>query len=294
MAVAALVLGLIGLLAGLIPLFFFIAFPCGILAVIFGFVGRRRAIQRPSSGKGLSTAGLVMGALAIILGIIGVVIVNRAVNDISETLETAFEETTLPAEAAADLAIESGFTPNPSQGVVSAGALVTNNGAKTACGVEVQFTLLNSAGTPVDTDTTTVALIPAGQTVSVTPLQIGFEVADPAKMEVSVVGIGDQIESNLLDDCDGLSFQDGAEVDVVNPVLVRESGSSIEGQLSNPSDTKIETTYIACVLKLGGKIVGGESSASLDPIAPGATIAFSLSYISYEGPADEILCTARA
>src|SRR5436305_5330947 len=40
LAVAALVLGIIGVVVGLIPLFFFIALPLGVLAFVFGLIGR--------------------------------------------------------------------------------------------------------------------------------------------------------------------------------------------------------------------------------------------------------------
>jgi hypothetical protein len=321
MAVAALVLGLIGLLSGLIPLLFFIAFPCGILAVVFGFVGRNRAVRRHASGKGMSIAGLVLGVLAVVLGVVGLVLINKAVDEIGETISTfepSFDstplepssdpetpeslatdtsissETSTADDAPPELSIESGFTPNTERGVVSAAALVTNNGDRTVCGVEIQFTILNSAGTPVDTETSRVSLIPAGQTVGVSPLQIGYQVADPASMEVSVVGVEDQIDSDVLADCSGFYLEDGIKVEVLNPVLTRNLGVSIDGQLSNPSDLAVDQTFITCVLKLAGKVVGGESSMSLDPIAPGGTIAFSLGFITYEGEADEILCTGRA
>lgn len=319
MAVASLVLGLIGLLAGLVPLLFFIAFPCGVLAVVFGFVGRRNAVRRPTTGKGMAIAGLVMGVLGLVLGVVGLVVLNKAVDEIGETLDTITLETIAPVssadpttpetepdvvesvpvetttpDAAADLVVESGFSRNVERGVVSAGALVTNRGGRTACGVEVQFSLLDSAGAPVDTDTSTIPIIAPGQTLSVAPLQIGYQVADPARLEVTVVGIEDQIDSAVLADCGGFYLEKGIKIEVLNPVLNRDFGVSIDGQLSNPSDQPIDSTFIDCVFRLGGEIVGGETSMSLDPIVAGGTIAFSIGFISYEGEADEIICTALA
>ncbi len=206
-------------------------------------------------------------------------------------------ETTEPESenADADLAIEFGFTPNADRGVVSAGAIVTNSGAVSACGVEVQFTLLDSAGTPVDTTTESVAFVPAGASVNVAPTQIGYEVADPAELTVTVVKVEDTTSGASLDDCDGFYFWEGINVDVVNPALVPgDFGSSITGQLSNATESLVETSYINCVILAGGQIVGGESTASLDPISPGGTIAFDMSFITYEGNADEVRCTAVA
>ena len=320
MAVAALVLGLIGLLAGIIPLLFFVAIPCGVLALVFGFVGRRRAVDQQAPGKGMATSGLVMGVLAVGLGVLGVVIIGSAVDKIGETIDSVLStlpaslpesstpetapapvgDSTVPsvsateAVAPAKLTVESGFTPNPDRSVVSAGALVTNSGGRTACGVEVQFSLLNSAGVPVDTDTSTIPIIPAGKTVSVSPLQIGFQVPDPSQLQVSVLKTDNEIDTNSLEDCDGFYLEKGIEVAVLNPTLQRDFGSAVVGQLSNPSDETATLTQIACVFRLGGKIVGGGSSVSPDPIAPKGTIAFRIGLLSYTGEADEVLCSAMA
>jgi hypothetical protein len=75
--VTGFVLGLIGTLAGLIPLLFFIAFPLGILGTIFGAIGWRRANRSPEvGGKGLAIAGVVLSVIAIALAIIGVAIID--------------------------------------------------------------------------------------------------------------------------------------------------------------------------------------------------------------------------
>src|SRR5262249_10223961 len=56
LAIAALVLGIVGVVAGIIPLLFFIAWVLGVLAVVLGIIGRRNARQR-GAGKGQGTAG---------------------------------------------------------------------------------------------------------------------------------------------------------------------------------------------------------------------------------------------
>jgi hypothetical protein len=84
-AIAALCLGLVGIVFGMIPLTFIMALIGGGLALVFGLLGRRWTI-----GKwGIATA---VGAL--ILGIIGAVIVSNAttklnndLNDISTNMD---------------------------------------------------------------------------------------------------------------------------------------------------------------------------------------------------------------
>ncbi len=88
-AVTALVLGIIGALLALIPLLFFLGWILGVLAVVFGLTGRRRA-RRPdiASGSGMATTGFVLGAIAVVLGVIGLVILNNAVDSVTHALNT--------------------------------------------------------------------------------------------------------------------------------------------------------------------------------------------------------------
>lgn len=87
MAVAALVLGIIGAVFGLIPITFFIALICGVLALIFGIVGWRKA-NRGAERKGMAIAGLVLSLVALGLGVLGANIVG----DVADELDQQFEE----------------------------------------------------------------------------------------------------------------------------------------------------------------------------------------------------------
>lgn len=89
MAIAALVLGIIGALFGIIPILFFIALPLGVLALVFGAVGRgkRRRVHRK-----MAWSGLILGIIAIALGIAGVAIVNNAVDDLEDCLTAISED----------------------------------------------------------------------------------------------------------------------------------------------------------------------------------------------------------
>ena len=78
MAVAALTLGIIGALVGLIPILAVPALICGLLALVFGFVGLSIAKNPLRSGKGMAIAGIILGTAAVALAIVGFVIVNNA------------------------------------------------------------------------------------------------------------------------------------------------------------------------------------------------------------------------
>ncbi len=80
-AVAAMVLGIVGAAFGLIPLLALIALACGVLGLIFGFIGIGRA-KTVGSGKGMAVAGLVLGIVAVVLSIVGFVIVDQAVTEL--------------------------------------------------------------------------------------------------------------------------------------------------------------------------------------------------------------------
>lgn len=64
MAVAALVLGIVGLVLGLMPIFGWFMLPVWILAIIFGYLGRKKEIK-----QGFATTGMVLGAVTFIFKI---------------------------------------------------------------------------------------------------------------------------------------------------------------------------------------------------------------------------------
>src|SRR5579884_4527238 len=65
LSVAGLVCGIVGVVIGLVPACGAIfAVPLGILSIVFGALGRRSP-----TGKGMGTAGIVLGAIAIVVSI---------------------------------------------------------------------------------------------------------------------------------------------------------------------------------------------------------------------------------
>lgn len=88
-AIAALVLGIIAIVLSCI---WYVAIPCGIIAIVLGVLGRK------SSKKGMSTAGIVTGVIGMILCLIlylgvvflGLSIYNNAkdsAGDVTDQLE---------------------------------------------------------------------------------------------------------------------------------------------------------------------------------------------------------------
>lgn len=79
MPVAALVLGIIATLLSLSVVLFFLGIPIGLTAVVLGVLARKRAItaQQPT---GTATAGLALGVVAVVLGLllyVACTVVNR-------------------------------------------------------------------------------------------------------------------------------------------------------------------------------------------------------------------------
>ncbi|MBS4174250.1 DUF4190 domain-containing protein [Bacillus sp. FJAT-49736] len=62
LAVASLVLGIVGVVLNLIP---FLPYVIGALAIIFGAVGIKKPIK-----KGMSIAGIILGVIAIVMKIL--------------------------------------------------------------------------------------------------------------------------------------------------------------------------------------------------------------------------------
>ena len=87
-AVAALVCGIVGAVFGVIPFTFWLAWILGVLAIVFGAVGRRRADRQPTADRrSMATAGLVLGIVSITLGIIGLIVLTTLLNDVGNTFD---------------------------------------------------------------------------------------------------------------------------------------------------------------------------------------------------------------
>lgn len=85
--IAALCLGLVGLVFMLMPITGFIAVILGGLALIFGLLGWARARRGQATNRKTAITGTVLGALGMVVGVIGVVIVFQATAQLSSDLD---------------------------------------------------------------------------------------------------------------------------------------------------------------------------------------------------------------
>jgi hypothetical protein len=92
MAVAALVCGIVGAVIALIPILGIFGIILGLLGLIFGLVGWSKARKGQSGGKGMAISGAILGALAIALGIWGLVIVGDAFDQLDQDLQEILDE----------------------------------------------------------------------------------------------------------------------------------------------------------------------------------------------------------
>ncbi|MGW1186499.1 DUF4190 domain-containing protein [Streptomyces sp. NPDC002559] len=98
LGIAALVLGVIGAVSGLIPLLFWLAGVLGVIALVLGLAGRGRAKRGEATNKGVTTFGAVLGLVSLILAVVGAVITFKAVDDAVNDIDKALSETTASAK----------------------------------------------------------------------------------------------------------------------------------------------------------------------------------------------------
>lgn len=92
---AALVLGIIGLVLTVVLFFFpFLGLVLGIVAVVLGYQGRGRARRQEATNGGAALAGIITGAIAVVLAgiiiVIGVLVLQSdEFDNLSDCLEDA-------------------------------------------------------------------------------------------------------------------------------------------------------------------------------------------------------------
>ncbi len=86
LGISAFVLGIVGTVMGTIPILGIPALACGLTGTGLGLGAYRRLRARTADNKVMTRIGLVLSVVAIILGIVGIVIVTRTVNDLNNQL----------------------------------------------------------------------------------------------------------------------------------------------------------------------------------------------------------------
>ncbi|WP_250290866.1 DUF4352 domain-containing protein [Streptomyces atroolivaceus] len=101
LGISALVLGIIGTVSGLVPLFFWLAGILGLIALILGLAGRGRAKRGEATNKGVTTFGAVLGLVSLILSVVGAVLTYKAVDDVVTDINKAVADSSASAKPAA-------------------------------------------------------------------------------------------------------------------------------------------------------------------------------------------------
>ncbi|MFI8965114.1 DUF4190 domain-containing protein [Streptomyces sp. NPDC053493] len=100
LGVTALVLGIVGLVFAIIPIFFWLGAILGVLALIFGIIGASRASKGLATNKGMAITGTVLGGLSVVVAVIWVIVLATAVKDVAEELDKVKVDGTPSASAA--------------------------------------------------------------------------------------------------------------------------------------------------------------------------------------------------
>lgn len=72
-SIAALVLGILGIVGGWFPIVCYFTTICAILGVVFGVKGRKMSVAANGKPSGLATAGLVLGIIGVAFAALGLI-----------------------------------------------------------------------------------------------------------------------------------------------------------------------------------------------------------------------------
>ena len=77
-SIAALVLGILGIIGGWFPYGGYVTLVCSILGIVFGVKGRKMSAAANGKASGLATAGFVLGIIGTAICALGVICVACA------------------------------------------------------------------------------------------------------------------------------------------------------------------------------------------------------------------------
>ncbi|NCT91027.1 DUF4190 domain-containing protein [Cellulomonas sp. APG4] len=92
LGIAALIVGILSLLICYIPFVGFVSVLGGIIAVVLGILGMRKAKDGQTGGRGMSLAGLITGAIALLVAVVINVFVIIGLNSLDSSLDDSLQE----------------------------------------------------------------------------------------------------------------------------------------------------------------------------------------------------------
>lgn len=190
--------------------------------------------------------------------------------------------TTAPQAGVVIVVTEVGLFAGPGydgQPAGTAGAVLKNEGDEPAAFFEVVFTFKDAAGTAVGTETT---YVPA-----VDPGGVGHAAVEGVLLQGEAVSV----DASAIVRDDG--FWQGTVIPVSVTAVTQDDyglGIKVTGTADNPGQTVIESAEVTCVLRAGGRIVGGVYTY-LDTLAPAAQVAWEALSLTENLTADSAECS---
>ncbi|MEQ1701534.1 MAG: FxLYD domain-containing protein, partial [Ilumatobacteraceae bacterium] len=211
---------------------------------------------------------------------------------VAETTAPATDPAVMPTIDA--LRIESGYSTGLSSlgtRYNSAGALITNTATIAACGVKVDFAILDAAGVALDTKSEELHMIAPGAALALSTSGLGGGRPDePASFTATIVGIDSFDAAGVC--ADSFTTSQGFGLETADVALDEEY---LSGNVTNPSDDIAEKASIDCVLRDdAGAIVGGDSGSVRGTIAPRGDSDFKIRMLWTPPTATAAECTASA
>ncbi|MFJ4714962.1 DUF4352 domain-containing protein [Streptomyces sp. NPDC088785] len=90
---AALILGIVGAVSGVVPILFWLAGVLGLIALILGLTGRGRARRGEATNKGVALTGALLGLAAMGLAVFGAYTTFKAVDDAVDQFNESVSDT---------------------------------------------------------------------------------------------------------------------------------------------------------------------------------------------------------
>ncbi|HSP28364.1 MAG TPA: hypothetical protein VLN74_07430 [Ilumatobacteraceae bacterium] len=160
------------------------------------------------------------------------------------------------------------WTTSSGETFASAAASLRNDSEQDLFGTEVTFDFFGADGTPVATESTSVNVIPAGDTFpAVVRTDTDLTAAMPVTLEITVsAGLDTAVESEWV------------ELELgVTAIVPGDDFATMSGTVTNPSDESVEDYQVVCLIKTPESNLAGGAFAYPDRVDAGQTIAWEVS-----------------